>query len=610
MSTTSSKRIFVIDDESTHRILAKEYLEESGYVVRLAEDGARALKMAKSVRPDLVLIDLMIPSMDGFELCKALKNSDGMADVPVILVTASREQDVIVRGLQAGIDDFITKPIDWAFLGDRVAHVLDLAEQKRRLTAEKQDLQEQLKVSRKRDLPNSTAVPAPLVQTGDADPASANAAETVEAALRAVRQSADAELQELESRYLTMLETQSKAAEAESERHAQELAECSARHEAALSEAKQSARDENEGERAALVARIAEIEQEKEQAVQLALQQSAEDHERRVRELKDMLATVRLEKERAGDQYAKEISDIRLVTEARLSREKEQSSQQLENMIACHAEQVSDLERRLSEAMAEPRIDAETKHAFEDKLRSCWAITYSVTSSQHQALRQLTERVRTVSNIKDDATGTEFPREAMLQVERALGNISSALGNLRMLAHMMSGNAMLDETDCNVSEAVLEVVQKIKPFAAMNKVSVAYSLTDHPVRMRADRPRLIFSLINLMMNAIRHSPAGGEVTISVRSGNDGDASIDVRDGGVGIAPIKLAALQACLDTPSGHLVDQKFGFGIPLAAAIARLHGGALELDSRNGQGTVAALHLPANRNLDRSHSTETSSAA
>lgn len=610
MSTTSTKRIFVIDDESTHRILAKEYLEEAGYVVRLAEDGARALKMAKSVRPDLVLIDLMIPSMDGFELCKALKSSDGMADVPVILVTASREQDVIVRGLQAGIDDFITKPIDWAFLGDRVAHVLDLAEQKRRLTAEKQDLQEQLKVSRDRDPPNSAAVPGPLVQTGDADPATANAAETVEAALRAVRQSADAEIQELESRYLTMLETQSKAAEAESERHAQELAECRARHEAALSEAKQTARDESAGERATLVARIAEVEVEKEQAVQLALQRAAEDHERRVRELEDMLAAVRTEKERAGEQYAKEIADIRSVTEARISKEKEQSSQQIENLTVHHAEQVSDLERRLGEAMAAPRIDAETENAFEDKLRSCWAITHSVTSSQHQALRQLTERIRAISSTNENATGNELQREAMLQVERALGTVSSALGNLRMLAHMMSGNAMLDEADCNISEAVLEVVQKVKPFAAMNKVSVAYSLTDRPVRMRADRPRLIFSLINLTMNAIRHSPVGGEVTISVRSGTDGDASIDVRDGGVGIAPIKLAALQACLDSPSDHLVDQKFGFGIPLAAAIARLHGGALELESRNGQGTVAALHFPASRNLDTTHPTETSSAA
>jgi two-component system cell cycle sensor histidine kinase PleC len=169
-----------------------------------------------------------------------------------------------------------------------------------------------------------------------------------------------------------------------------------------------------------------------------------------------------------------------------------------------------------------------------------------------------------------------------------------------MLAHMMSGNAVLDESSCDISAIVEEVILKLKSFAAMNRISLTCSLPDQPVRIRADGPRVTYSLVNLTINAIRHSPVGSEVTISVGGGAGRATVIEVRDHGVGIAPSKLVALQNCLDVPSGLFDTHKSGFGIPLAAAIARLHGGGLELESRPGAGTTAVLRFPESRSLDQ----------
>ncbi len=124
MTKQDKLRILVIDDEVTQRMLVKEYLEEAGHVVRQSDDGMHGLKMAIATKPDVILLDLLLPSMDGYSLCKSLKDRLETAAIPIILITASRGSDVIEKGLAAGADDFLTKPVDWAYLADRVMNVV------------------------------------------------------------------------------------------------------------------------------------------------------------------------------------------------------------------------------------------------------------------------------------------------------------------------------------------------------------------------------------------------------------------------------------------------------------------------------------------------------
>ena len=144
MSQIPAPKILVIEDETTQRILVKEYLEESGFVVRLADDGRRGLEMASAINPDLIILDLLLPSMDGYTLCTRLKQDPATAQIPVILVTAAREADVIERGMAAGASDFVTKPVDWSYLSDRVSHVLQQSRDMKQLAAEKQASEQKL----------------------------------------------------------------------------------------------------------------------------------------------------------------------------------------------------------------------------------------------------------------------------------------------------------------------------------------------------------------------------------------------------------------------------------------------------------------------------------
>lgn len=130
MTDLAKLRILVIDDETTQRMLVKDYLEEAGHVVRQAEDGRRGLKMAEVTKPDVILLDVLLPGIDGYSVCKKFKEQPDTADTPVILFTASREADVIERGLAAGADDFVTKPVDWEFLCDRVENVAKKARER------------------------------------------------------------------------------------------------------------------------------------------------------------------------------------------------------------------------------------------------------------------------------------------------------------------------------------------------------------------------------------------------------------------------------------------------------------------------------------------------
>lgn len=104
--------ILVVDDEAMNRELLRELLEAKGHMIVEAENGDQALDQISSDPPDVVLLDVMMPGIDGFEVCRRIKDDPGSASIPVLLVTALRERDDRLQGIQAGANDFITKPID------------------------------------------------------------------------------------------------------------------------------------------------------------------------------------------------------------------------------------------------------------------------------------------------------------------------------------------------------------------------------------------------------------------------------------------------------------------------------------------------------------------
>ena len=113
MTIESKKRdvALVVDDSPETLRLLTDALDGAGMTVMVAMDGAAALRIVEQITPDIILLDAMMPGMDGFETCRRLKRDTGLADVPVIFMTGLSEAEHIVRGLDAGGVDYVTKPI-------------------------------------------------------------------------------------------------------------------------------------------------------------------------------------------------------------------------------------------------------------------------------------------------------------------------------------------------------------------------------------------------------------------------------------------------------------------------------------------------------------------
>lgn len=120
----TASKVLVIDDEPTIRHVLKLQLESAGFEVETEENGAAGLARAGTMMPDLILLDVMMPEMDGFQVCRAIRSSQRTFHVPVIMLTAKTESEDKVRGLEAGANDYLEKPFAYQELLARVRGVL------------------------------------------------------------------------------------------------------------------------------------------------------------------------------------------------------------------------------------------------------------------------------------------------------------------------------------------------------------------------------------------------------------------------------------------------------------------------------------------------------
>lgn len=120
----AKEKILVVDDEPHILELVKFNLEASGFKVFDAPDGQKAIELAQTANPDLILLDLMLPGIDGLEVCRILRQQKTTREIPIIMLTAKSEEIDKVLGLEIGADDYITKPFSPRELTARVKAVL------------------------------------------------------------------------------------------------------------------------------------------------------------------------------------------------------------------------------------------------------------------------------------------------------------------------------------------------------------------------------------------------------------------------------------------------------------------------------------------------------
>ncbi len=133
--------ILIVDDDPAGREVLVSILESDGYELILAENGFQAIELANAVHPDIILLDVMMPGMDGFETCRRIRSEKDIAEVPILFLTALDDRQSLLSGLEAGADDFITKPPDRYELRARLLGISRL-NRFRKLLDERQNLEE------------------------------------------------------------------------------------------------------------------------------------------------------------------------------------------------------------------------------------------------------------------------------------------------------------------------------------------------------------------------------------------------------------------------------------------------------------------------------------
>jgi signal transduction histidine kinase len=119
-------KILIVDDEPTARETMVALLESESYQLELAKDGFEALQMLENLQPDLILLDVMMPGMDGFEVCRRIRSTPQLAEVPIIILTALDDRASLMQGIESGADDFLHKPVDRQELIARVRTITRL----------------------------------------------------------------------------------------------------------------------------------------------------------------------------------------------------------------------------------------------------------------------------------------------------------------------------------------------------------------------------------------------------------------------------------------------------------------------------------------------------
>lgn len=121
---TKQDFILIVEDETNNRYLLKTYLTSDGHAVKMAKSGEEALEMVAEEPPSVIILDILLPKMNGFEVCRRLKHSVNTSFIPIILVTALRGNKERIEGIEAGADDFINKPFNRVELLTRIKSLL------------------------------------------------------------------------------------------------------------------------------------------------------------------------------------------------------------------------------------------------------------------------------------------------------------------------------------------------------------------------------------------------------------------------------------------------------------------------------------------------------
>jgi PAS domain S-box-containing protein len=543
-----TRHILVVDDSRTQLERLRLLLEGAGYEVQTAADGQEGLNRVQSSRPDLIVSDLVMPRMDGLAFCRAVRASSFTRRTPFILVTERAAPEDIVKGLEAGADNFIPKPYDEDELLARIKRIL-----------------EQL------DLRGHDHLGVEVrLQVGDREL-------TVTADKQQIMELLFSAVEALGKRTDDLVRVNRELEQAAAEAGAREAA-------LARSEAMYRRLARNFPNGAVLVFdrdfRFTLLEGTilrtltREELEGKTLREAAEPA---LAEIFEPLFRSALTGSSNELEFASSADQVCLIRVVPVEGE--------ERRIVAGMAVVIDITRRKrdEEALLQARDEAERANRAKDEFLSRMSHELRTPLNAILGFSQLLE----IGDLGPDH------RESVEQITKAGRHLQGLIDEVLDISRIARGHLSLSPEPVAVTQAVNETVELVRSLAAKRRIECRVEEADG-FHVLADRQRLKQVLLNLLSNAIKYNREGGKVTVSWAKGPDTMLLIKVADTGLGIPRERMERLFSEFDRLGAEQTDvEGTGLGLCLSRGLAQAMGGTITVESKVGTGSVFTVELP-----------------
>lgn len=537
--------ILIVDDQPDNLYVLQRLLKGHGYDVLQAENGATALKIATERLPDLILLDVMMPEMDGFEVVQRLRDNAQTRNLPVVLLTANAPDERLkIQGLKLGADEYLTQPINNNELLARVQALLRTKQTQDELLLRNTQLAALL------DIVQASTSTLELEEVGR---------RLVERALSAAHMDVGG-IWLLEDDTLMCLAQQGYSADVQEERQRISLAESRVSREA------MSRREPIFGATKDLYGTKSSIAHDAETIIVLPLLHRAEA-------LGVLYLGTRQQRTFSADDltFLSAIANAAAtaVRNARLFKQTDEQRQQLKQADVEKDEFISIISHELKNPLASIKGYAGLlqRRAKKENLPASSVKGLEVIEQQVNRMNQLLEQLRDVSQIGMD-------------------------------------RFEIDPTLLDIADLTQRIALELQATTTEHQLQLELQTSDEPLLIGADEFRVSQVLTNLIGNAIKYSPQGGPIDITVRSANQAPcpaqaeaaqwAIVTVRDQGIGIPKNEQERLfQRFYRAPNAKGRISGMGLGLYITREIVERHGGCMWLESEEGQGSMFGIALP-----------------
>ena len=574
----NGSRVLIVEDSATQAAALAMVLERAGYVTMVARRADRALELLVREPIDLVLSDVVMPGMDGYELCRNIKTRPEWARMPVVLLTSLTDPLAIVRGLASGADHYITKPYDLDGLLARVRFVLQRAKDPHLIHPAPVDVELlgttfTIRATKEQILELLVSSYSDLVRTSEVVREAEQRARFLAEATEALSATLDARKVLSDLARLSVPRIADLCA-------TDLIGKDGARHRVALAHALPGVGPLVGRETAAQTAMI--------EQVALAL-------EPRVIDIPDDAALAALTSDAEvlaalGGRGALVLIVLPLVARGRvLGMVQFVVSQAARAARPDDMPFVMDLARRAGLALDNALLYEEAQRATRAR-DDVLAIVSHDLRNPINTIQMSTSFLLDV--LAENPAGTDIPLVPQLQVmQRATRRANALIQDLLDVSRIDAGTLAVATTAIEGSMLIRDAVLELDPLVSGKKLVFEHDWTGPDILLAADRSRIGQVFSNLVGNAIKFTPAGGTVRIEGRSRGDA-AEFDVIDSGNGIPPEHLPHLfdrfwQASQTSRTGA------GLGLFIVKGIVDAHGGQIHVESVAGTGTRFRFTIP-----------------